>query len=484
MPKSKSRQQLPVEKLGIVTIREEHTATSTRIRTWAQRKSIPVEMWRVTHADWPAARRYAEQLNAIHNGVQSVEHEASDEIRVGIKQAFAKLHAAKVSQGIEVEPLAVMEAGLEWIETVSKANAIMRSKGYGPFASSVHARELLQRAEMLCPIGKAEKSFGSLIDEYVAFKCSKRGGRGNRELEENTKREIKDILLGVLKPWIGTLSVTRDKRLLQQTLIQEINSSTVSRGPNSGQPISNQRKKNIARKTSQFGIWLQKHEHRNDNPFRDLQEEFAFNDFTLPKTMTAAQVKNLFRQAIKPKNRKIIPYLSLLCFSTVRPFELADYANPKRRLSWAQFDGFEHDVKGMPGAKQFRIPIRETINGKSVRRSKISYDRMGIISANGVDWLRHYFEELPTKGRLYASRDIFDRVKKDAGIKWVQDYPRHTFLSMCRHNQDFQLSDTLLTDAAGHTISVFRKCYSAPQTPKEVKAFFNIRPETINQPTV
>jgi hypothetical protein len=95
-----------------------------------------------------------------------------------------------------------------------------------------------------------EWKFGPAIDRFVAFKISAFGGRGNEELEASSKREWKDILQKTFKPWIGHLPIGTDKKILLKTIIDNLNKSIVTRGKTKGQPLSQQRKKNVSKKIS------------------------------------------------------------------------------------------------------------------------------------------------------------------------------------------------------------------------------------------
>ena len=469
-----------VESHGNVTIREERLPSGkTRIRSWAETKKLPKEMWRKTHPDWATARTFATQANNLIDQSRKIDDEHGSDARFAVKNALKQISQANASRTSPLEPQAVVAIGIEFSTTLEEINRQRESVGMEALKTDV-AFQRWKNAELRAAQEKFKETFDSVIDRCVKFKSSKHGGRGNRELDKKTKREWKEILQDTVKPWIGHLKIGTPRKELQRIIVNQLNLSTVSRGKTKGQSISQRRKINVAKKCSQFGKWLVSEELLPTNPFSELPQQFADDEFRLPDTLTADEVKRLFKEAMKPNNKAVIPYMALLFFSSVRPGELADWEDIKRRLRWSQFADWEHDSK-VTGGKLFKIETHETVNGTKVRRSKISYERYADLSPNGVKWIEWALGELPTKGKLYASREIFDRVKEEAGVEWKQDIARHTFCSFARNNPEFDAadSDSYWGNASGHSTQVFRKHYSAPKTPTETKAFFAITPEAI-----
>ena len=142
----------------------------------------------------------------------------------------------------------------------------------------------------------------------------------------------------------------------------------------------------------------------------------------------------------------MLPYFTLLFYSTVRPEELADFKKGDERFFWRNMLGWKHDVRylGQIGGLEFKVPKYEIINGVKTQRSKVP-TRQAFITPTGMAWLRYYFgylmgKDLPNDGGIFASRQFRTEIKDAAGIVggWPQDYARHSLCSYGFYHQEFR----------------------------------------------
>lgn len=117
-----------------------------------------------------------------------------------------------------------------------------------------------------------------------------------------------------------------------------------------------------------------------------------------PYVLPVADVQRLMKHAAS-QGPEIVPYLALCLFAGIRPSET-------QRLTWDAID--------------FRR--REIFVDSSI--SKTHDERWTEMSDNLIAWLLPY--RLST-GPVFYSRRIFERVRKETGIRWRQDCMRHSF---------------------------------------------------------
>ena len=169
------------------------------------------------------------------------------------------------------------------------------------------------------------------------------------------------------------------------------------------------------------------------------------------------------------------------CFAGLRPFEVGDPNDNKRRYDFANAEGWQVDSL-VTGGKLIQVPAFDDESGD--RRSKISYDRQADLSANGFAWIEWWAEQkeidLPTEGLVDFSYKKFVKIRKAAGItRWIDDGLRHTAASMFHQNVAFKATTSYWMDSLGHDRAVYKKHYSDTKRPAEVKEYFEITPEKL-----
>lgn len=293
--------------MGKVTVREEITATgASRFRTWAERKTVPKAKQRVDHSSWEDAIDFAEKLNTEIAKNKALIMAIDPVLEAEIKDVARQINSANANRETKLSLQRLVQEGLMFLAALEEVNVQRASVGLNRYSAEWGLSEWKSH-EMAISRKELQIEFEKLIEQFLKSKLSKHGGRGNRELEHGSKLEWKKYIGKHLKDWIGHHKAGSEGRVLRQTIKEAINAAKIEKPFNEGKPWAQQTKLKCSKKISEFGNWLVKNEKLEKNPFIGLPDEFAFKSFSLPKTLSVAEVKALFQAAIKKKNRSVIP---------------------------------------------------------------------------------------------------------------------------------------------------------------------------------
>ena len=451
-----------------------------RFRHAAVRADVPHDDQRGTYDTWEDAEAGAAQIEAERH---SRRRDQSDPATIrAIQRAIINTKVnAHDAEGL-------LEEGVALQGFMGDINGLLKSKGQQPFPSSrVCLSELYTRvkAELEAKTKKEEATrYGEIIEEFIKWKTGPNGGRGNRELMKGANDEWNTIA-GYIKESIGDYLVSSSKKDIRNAVIDGINKGTINRaGADKGKPWSPQYKLRNAERAEAIGSWALKQEHIKTNPLLELHKEFALEGDNEVGVFSPDQVQKIFDAATKLRDGVMLPYFSLLFFSTVRPEELADFKNAEK-FFWKNMDGWKHDERylGKIGGLEFKVPKFEIINGIKTQRSKVP-TRYAFVTPTGMEWLRYYFinllgKEFPNDGEIFASRQFRNEIAAAAGISpWPRSQSRHTLCSYGYYHAEFRkhLSDDDWHRASGHRPAIFKKHYDAPQSQADCSAYFGILP--------
>jgi hypothetical protein len=316
-----------------------------------------------------------------------------------------------------------------------------------------------------------------LIRDLIRIKTSKTGGKGQRELEKGSKGEwIKK--LGKIEQWVGAFSSGGNPDNMKKLVINSINNAVCKTGKNKGKPWAPRTKFASARFASQLGKHIVRKKVWEENYFEELPELFTNNRGYKPSatTFTPEEVEKIFTVASKKENLSIIPYLTFLFFSGVRPQEMADPNRKERRFGWKNMLNWEVPST-VTGGISFQIKV--FVDG--IRMSKGSKDRIADLSENGLRWMEWWIKEegksnLPKTGKIHFSNRVLKRVKADSGLDWAPDIARHTFTSHAHYNTNFKCGENYWLKACDHSKEIWERHYEAPKLQVECDKYFNILP--------
>jgi site-specific recombinase XerD len=176
-----------------------------------------------------------------------------------------------------------------------------------------------------------------------------------------------------------------------------------------------------------------------------------------PAFLSAGDCKELLRAAetVAPDYAAAV---AILFFAGVRPVELVGQYGLRGRR-WEDVDTFGGHIR-----------IRAEI-------SKVNQQRLIPIASNLRSWLIRY--GAGKSGRIVPNPMAWKRaraaIEKKAGVKWGQDYARHSFAT---HHFAEHGSRDLLQAALGHTANSteIETAYKGLATPAEARRFWAIRP--------
>ena len=480
MAAPKKFQELRREAVGVVRVIELVCISTKRkyYRTECRRKNVTPKT--KSFPNWKEAYQFATKLNlSIETGRIK---ETDDETLFELKKLSEKINQTKV---LEVDSVyskvnldLVFDSGIKLLKSLEKINAQRQEAKLPKFSVEWALSDWEFQIQRQLKVATAPK-LETLIKRLLTKKLSRTGGRGNRELEDKTKREWK-YTLEKINRWIGDCSTLEEPKTLKVRVINGINSGVNEAGRNKGEFWSPMTKNRFASKANEFGKWLVDEEQWDKNAFRTLPKEFAVAGNPRAVTFSADEVEKLFAAAMKKENQILIPYMAFLFFSGARPYEIAA-EDKNRRFSFEDMLGWQH-TSTVTGGVLFEICV---FDKKGNRKSKGSRDRYADLVPAGVEWLQWYFknkgEELPNTGQIEYSRRIFDRIKKEAlDYYWPQDGPRHTFTSLAHRNENFKTNNAnYWIEKCGHRYEIFQQKYNAPKTPEECDQYFKITPALI-----
>jgi len=195
----------------------------------------------------------------------------------------------------------------------------------------------------------------------------------------------------------------------------------------------------------EFGV---RREYLKVNPARKIEK--AKLDDKIPMIMPVNDVEKLLRMA-EEESPLMVPYFALAFFAGLRP------TSEIGEMTWDNIDLEERIIRVVPSV------------------AKTRRQRFVDISDNLLAWLQAY----KTNGKMYFSRNEFDRVRKLAKIEWGMDIARHTFGSyyLAKH-EDIQKTCLQM----GHTRpDVLFTHYRGLCKKAEAETFWNILPEHRNK---
>ncbi|MDB4668810.1 site-specific integrase, partial [bacterium] len=213
--------------------------------------------------------------------------------------------------------------------------------------------------------------------------------------------------------------------------------------------------------------------------FEELPELFTNNRGYRPSATTfiPEDVEKIFAVASKKENLSIIPYLTFLFFSGVRPQEMADPNKKERRFGWKNMLNWKVPST-VTGGISFQIKV--FVDG--IRMSKGSKDRIADLSENGLRWMEWWVKEegksnLPTTGKIPFSNRVLKRVKAESGLGWSPDIARHTFTSHAHYNTNFiKCGEDYWLQVCDHSKEIWKRHYAAPKLQEDCDKYFNILP--------
>jgi integrase/recombinase XerD len=185
-------------------------------------------------------------------------------------------------------------------------------------------------------------------------------------------------------------------------------------------------------------------------------------DASTPQILSVEKVRDLFDKAIRYKQGRIIPYLTLATFAGIRPAEI-------ERLTWA-------DIKDLKTKSPYVV-----IEGEHAKKRK---RRVVSLSTNATAWLRKFADKKPPFVGANFRRD-FDRVRLLAGFgrptkkhpelkPWPDDVLRHTAITH-KLNDAGSAAKTALW--AGNSEDTIHEHYKGIAGPSESKRFWRIMPD-------
>lgn len=446
-------------------------------------KAATAEAWKVNAAILEGASHSGEEKREVERVLGNLK---TIEAREGkIVLPVGSLPNIKTTHQVTFADL--LEYGRLFLKLVEESNRAREFRRLTPY-SAPRLLEILG-GHLRTELEKALKpSMKSLIIDFVDHKCGPRGGRGRRELEENSKdvyRSEKGILIG----WIGQLNSGDDQQLITNTLIESIDLARSTATKNKGKAISQQTKIKHARFARELGKYIVENKQGiwDRNIFSGLTDMYeSSNNDKRPVVLNPEQVQKLFKVASKKENRQIIPYLTFIFFSSVRPNEMARMVGrkPNRKWQthrWAQMKGWgiESTVSG-----GIRFEILKFVEGARMSKTK---DRNAELFWNGLEWVKWWAKQegksLPKTGCMPFNESILRKVKKESGvfegIETPEDIARHTCASFAHFNTDFKKPrDSYWREAFGHHQKTFDRHYKNLdcENQEACRSYFNILP--------
>jgi len=191
----------------------------------------------------------------------------------------------------------------------------------------------------------------------------------------------------------------------------------------------------------EFGV---RREHLKVNPARKIEK--AKLDDKIPVIMPVKDVEKLLR-LVEEEKPLMVPYFALAFFAGLRP------TSEIGEMTWDNIDLEERIIRVVPSV------------------AKTRRQRFVDISDNLLTWLQAY----KSSGKMYFSRNEFDRVRKLAKVEWGMDIARHTFGS-CYLAKHEDIQKTCLQ--MGHTRpDMLFTHYRGLCKKTDAEAFWHIRPE-------
>jgi integrase len=142
----------------------------------------------------------------------------------------------------------------------------------------------------------------------------------------------------------------------------------------------------------------------------------------------------------------MVPYMALCLFAGIRPTECT-------RLDWGRINFDRREIDIQPDA------------------SKTGDERFVEMSDNLVAWLLPYRKP---SGLIHHSRKAFDKIRRNAGIRWKADCMRHTYGSM--HLAQYDNAGKTALQMGHRTIDMLFEHYRRAVRKEDAARFWAIRP--------
>jgi hypothetical protein len=472
-------------RIGKATIETVKTGKKTWYRLWCRRKEVYVNG--KSFDDLKEAKAYAYKISAAIVAGQTLDDSELHDLKriysdFKVKQELGGkiILPAGSLPGVKSEKKVEFGDFLDnenlFTDVLIKVNEKRIRSGLSPI-SNVQLLTKLEKIFLKEIEDSVKPQMSELIRELVRIKTSKTGGKGQRELEKVSKNEWRQQL-GKIGEWIGAFSSGDNPENMKQIVIHSVNNAVTKTGKNKGKPWAPRTKFASARFASQLGKHIVRKKVWEVNHFEELPELFTNNRGYRPSatTFNPEEVEKIFSVASKKENLSIIPYLTFLFFSGVRPQEMADPNKKERRFGWKNMLDWKTQSV-VAGGVRFWIIVM--VDG--VRMSKASKDRIADLSKNGLLWMEWWAKEvgktnLPTTGKIPFSNRVLKRVKADSGLDWAPDIARHTFTSHAHYNNNFKCGEKYWLKACDHSKEIWERHYQAPKLQVDCDKYFNILP--------
>jgi len=474
----KTRNVISPTKRGKVKIKPQKRADGTEYWTIRCRKTgIPERRQYQTFDNYSAAVDEAQNIEDLLITGQGIAN--SDQIRLAMQRISPKL-ADLEKEFPDLDYARLFEEAIEW-ERFTRNVKHHKKQIDARFYGYEGERNMIwyDYYSKMVSTKLSVRNLWEVAEEYIKDKYES----GRADYSPYSRISTKNHLNSVKEELISIQF--SDLEIAKKRITSFLDRATQKRGKNKGQSYNVTTKVNISRDLVTFGNWIKnKYDPIKENPFDGMNSVYQTPKYVTVATFSNKEVKQIFQLAASTERyRKILPYLTMIFWATVRPFEINDPGHKGRALCWDAFQDWKTDCKVLKdNSFYFKItPIKE-VDGQRIRMSKTARTRNALLVATGFEWIKYAFNgKLPTEGEIYLSRKILESFKKESGLSWETDKPRHTLLSHCRANEDWigLTSDGFWCDRAAHSNAIFKKHYEAVSNPIVSKEYFELTPEKV-----
>ena len=443
-----------------------------------RKSGIPEKLQYQAFDDFQAAVAEAQRLEDLI--VQGKSITDTEEVRHVIKKIGPKIVQITEQYGhLDLDKL--FDEAINWEVFMRQVERHKQSLGL-PFHGPVGERNMIFHSyyNKMLPKAVGDQSLWEISIKYIQDKFDS----GRKSFSPFTKTSTKNHL-NTVKKVMQRLTLNESSKRIRNDVIRFLDDAVATSNRQKGKPYTICTKQNICRDLNTFGKWIQtNYPQIDENIFNGINSVYQNSKFRRVKTFSNEEVKRIFKLASTERRyRPLLPYLTLIFFATVRPYEVRDPANKKRSLDWSAFKNWKMKCKVLEDESFYlRIVPVKNVEGKEIRMSKVAMERNALLLNIGYKWLKYAFNnELPITGPIYLSRKKFDAFKTATGLSWDTDKARHTLLSHCRANEAWRgkASDGFWCDVACHNNNTFKKHYKDFSDPDENTAFFNLTPENV-----
>jgi len=466
-------------RIGKARIYRDNSTGSSYWRVDLRRKTIPKSDQRRRFRLQVEAEEWAKHLNAIDVAssmkVISVADDAYVEL---IQKSERRINEINVKHGSDLSLFNVMETGISFLDATMEFRSVFEDeRGKAPDDQEMlwyilnHAHENIEARKKV----KEAPYISAMIDQFIDEKSSPVANRKKRKpISKSTLNEWKTTIDKFLQEECYPLPQQKvplkdDSEMVAKVIDSRISSS----GKNKGQNWSQQTKKNVAAKISQFGNWIVKNTQVSVNPWNSLNEFYALDDNREVSILNNNQVKTLFQNLAKEEEfKKLIPYYSLLLFAGLRPdSEVYAVKDKLRRFEWSQMQNWNKISK----YNGILIDIPK-YRSNGTKATKLSFARKAELIPAGVAWMKYSFESLPNKGSINITQSLLRKFKRTLPFEMPSDICRHTFSSnIIAYSDDY----AYWTNRCGHSERIQKIHYSNPPNHDDATAFTKLTPTIV-----